>query len=373
MKNMMWKPEVMNTSRKKISSIPSTDVGSLPCATKLSEAFDENSSIHESSMEKFKQAVVNSYVDKLKAGIAVPTFPQFRDMNQMFLSAFEGIAKVKEGLVQADIHLKLKSGFGLLSEVAAIKEHSETIKKQIDQRYQLRICVTGPYTLASFFPHRNHQIYREIGRLLTDIVDRNTFSIKDGEVALLAIDEPLFGFIDDSLIERNTAGREELLKGWETIAQKAKTKNIQSCIHLHSTSDSLFWEPDSISIIESHVDDPIYTLKTTKDQLESKDKFLKASIARSDFDLLIEDGLRTESALTVPEAWKHIIKGTMKAERFLEEKEIMEKRLKKIVNHYGIERVAMAGPECGLRGFPTYASAISCLRDVSEVSASTVL
>jgi hypothetical protein len=114
-------------------------------------------------------------------------------------------------------------------------------------------------------------------------------------------------------------------------------------------------------------------MKKTKDQLESKDKFLKASIARSDFDLLIEDALGTEVDLTVPEAWKHILKGTMKAERFLEEKEIMEKRLKKIVDQYGVERVAIAGPECGLRGFPTYDSAISCLRDVSEVSESTML
>ncbi|UCD95854.1 MAG: hypothetical protein JSV35_04935 [Candidatus Bathyarchaeota archaeon] len=368
---MRWKPEDMNTSRKKVNSIPSCDVGSLPCTTQLSEAFDENSSIHESSMEKFKQAVVNSYVDKLNAGLEIPAFPQFRDMNQMFLSAFEGIAKLKEGLIRTDIHLKLKSGFDLLPEVAAIKEQSKTIKEQIDKRYQLRICVTGPYTLASFFHHRNHQIYREIGHLLTDIVDRNTFSIKDGEVALLAIDEPVFGFIDDPLIERNTAGREELLKVWETIAQKAKSKNIQSCIHLHSTSDNLFWEPASINIIESHVDDPIYIMKTTKDQLESTDKLLKASIARSDFDLLIEDARGTGVDLTVPEAWKHIIKGTMKVERFLEEQKIMEKRLKKIVSQYGIERVAMAGPECGLRGFPTYASAISCLRDVSEVAQST--
>jgi 5-methyltetrahydropteroyltriglutamate--homocysteine methyltransferase len=370
---MMWKPEATNTSGRKMFNIPSSDVGSLPCTSDFGKAFHENSLIHEPSMEKFKQSVVDSYVDKLKAGISIPAFPQFRDMNQMFLAGFEGVEKVGEGLMQTGIRLKLKPEFTLLPEVAAIKEHSGKIKEQTEQRFQLRICITGPYTLASFFPHRNYQIYREIERLLTKIVDQNTFSIKDGKVALLSIDEPLFGFIDDPLIDRTTAGREELLKAWETIAQKAETKHVQSCIHLHSTSDNLFWEPESINIIESHVDDPIYAMKATKERLESEDKFLKASIAKSDFDALIEDAIRTEADLTVPEAWKGIIKSTMKAERFLESKEVMKKRLMKIINKYGVERVAMAGPECGLRGFPTYASAISCLRDVSEVTRSSVL
>ncbi|MCK5631752.1 hypothetical protein KAH85_04270 [Candidatus Bathyarchaeota archaeon] len=367
----MWKPEVTNISGRKTSSIPSCDVGSLPCSTELDEVLHEDSSIHKSSMEKFKQSIVDSFIDKLKAGISIPAFPQFRDMNQMFLSAFEGVEKVGGGFTQTDIHLALKPEFDLLPEVVAIKEHSGKIKEQTDQRFQLRICVTGPYTLASFFPHRNWQIYREIGHLLTRIVDRNTFSQKHGKVALLSIDEPLFGFIDDPLIDRNTAGREELLKAWETIAQKAEAKNVQSCIHLHSTSDNLFWEPESINIIESHVDDPIYTMKATKERLESEDKFLKASIAKSDFDVLIEDSLRFAADLTVPEAWKGIIKGKIKAERFLEKKEIMTKRLTKIINQYGVERVAMAGPECGLRGFPTYGSALSCLRDVSDVTRST--
>jgi len=40
-------------------------------------------------------------------------------------------------------------------------------------------------------------------------------------------------------------------------------------------------------------------------------------------------------------------------------------RLRRAVERFG-ERVAYAGPECGLRGFPTYESALECLRRVAR-------
>jgi len=51
---------------------------------------------------------------------------------------------------------------------------------------------------------------------------------------------------------------------------------------------------------------------------------------------------------------------------YLEDIGLMKKRLKDILERFGVDRVAMAGTECGLRGFPTYSSAIECLRRVSK-------
>jgi len=47
---------------------------------------------------------------------------------------------------------------------------------------------------------------------------------------------------------------------------------------------------------------------------------------------------------------------------FLEHVDAMVLRLKKIVDRFEAERVPYAGPECGLLSFPTYASALECLR-----------
>jgi len=42
--------------------------------------------------------------------------------------------------------------------------------------------------------------------------------------------------------------------------------------------------------------------------------------------------------------------------------------LVEMVGRFGIERVPYAGPECGLRGFPTYECALECLRRVSSAA-----
>jgi len=44
--------------------------------------------------------------------------------------------------------------------------------------------------------------------------------------------------------------------------------------------------------------------------------------------------------------------------------------LVKIVENFCENRVLYAGPECGLRSFPTYESAIECLRRVSQAAKS---
>ena len=121
------------------------------------------------------------------------------------------------------------------------------------------------------------------------------------------------------------------------------------------------------------MDDPLYQIKTTKHQLEKEDKLLKASIAIADFDQLIREKLGSNTSDdAVADVWKSIAKGTVSPETFLEDVNFMKKRLVRIIERFGRERVVLAGPECGLRGFPTYASAIQCLKRVSEAVKSMV-
>jgi methionine synthase II (cobalamin-independent) len=184
---------------------------------------------------------------------------------------------------------------------------------------------------------------------------------------MVAVDEPLFGIVDDPLMDKGSAARESLLTAWEALMHEARSRDVETCIHLHSTSDDLFWSVKSLRIVESHVAAPLYEMKGTKERLEKEDKLLKASLAFSDFDRLIQEKLgptTTVDALT--EAWNNIGKRVVKPEKFLEAVSTMKHRLLSAIERFGVERVVLAGPECGLRGFPTYDSAIECLNRVSK-------
>ena len=119
-------------------------------------------------------------------------------------------------------------------------------------------------------------------------------------------------------------------------------------------------------------------MKKTKQLLDSTDKNLTASICTNDFDKLIKQKIQESqkqvNALTigdqVAEAWKDIKSGKTKPETFLDSVRQMKNRLTKIIENFGAERVPYAGPECGLKGFPTYNCAIECLKRVSEASKS---
>jgi len=63
---------------------------------------------------------------------------------------------------------------------------------------------------------------------------------------------------------------------------------VRTLLHLHSTSDGLFWELENLDGVESHVEDPLYSSPETPRLLERRDKFLKVSVARTDFDRLVE-------------------------------------------------------------------------------------
>jgi 5-methyltetrahydropteroyltriglutamate--homocysteine methyltransferase len=361
----------------------SCDVGSLPLVGDSKKFVDGaelfSHDLLDESSQFFEKRVLEGILDKIKVGIEVPNYPQFRDMNEMFLSMMEGIEKIKGGyLTQIP---SLKTDRNGIAEVAVIEEHSQRIMEEKGEAFEVKICLTGPYTLSSLFLHRNRTIFTKLGNVISQIVENSIFNNKYGRVSLVSVDEPVFGLQDDPLIDFGSEGRKNLRKAWETIFHKIKSKNADSVLHLHSTTDELFWDVDSLKVIDSHIDDPLPQMKKTKEKLESSDKFLKASIAYSDFDTLIRQKITSNSsekleeiALNekIAEMWKSIKSGRTDPEVFLEEVDVMKARLVDLFDRFGAERIPYYGPECGLKGFPTYKSAMECLRRVSNVIESSV-
>jgi len=357
----------------------SCDVGSLPFvgdSKKFVEAASRFSLYSaDESAEFFEKKVLEGLLDKIRVGIDVPNFPQFRDMNEMFLSMMDGVERIKGGYLETKIP-SVKTNRTSIPEVMVIEKHSQRIQETKGAAFETRICVTGPYTLSSFFPYKREDIFIRLGNVISQIVENSIFNDKHGRVSLVSVDEPVFGLQDDALIDFGSEGRENLRRAWESIFHKLKSKNVQTLMHLHSTVDELFWDIDSLEIIDSHVDDPIHQRKNTKEKLESTDKFLKASVAVNDFDLLIKEWIvagspdkkLSESDLNmgIANVWTDIKHGRINPEIFLESVDTMKSRLVKVIERFGVERVLYVGPECGLKGYPTYETALECLRRVSS-------
>jgi 5-methyltetrahydropteroyltriglutamate--homocysteine methyltransferase len=358
--------------------IESCDVGSLPFKgdfSKFLEGASDYVHVANASTLFFEDKVASGFIDKAKAGIDVPNYPQYRDMTQMFIDMISGLIKINGGYTETGT-LTLKTGQGLIPEIQALNNRSREIHESLGQPYKLRICVTGPYTLSSFLAFKDKNSFTRLGNVLTQIIATNTFKTRHGAVRLVSVDEPVFGLVDDPLLDRGSEGRENLLKAWENIMQKIVAKGAQTCLHLHSASDELFWQTKSLNIIESHADDPFYQAKRTKDKLEETDKFLKASIATTDFDKLVMNHIkgkhadlsRTAVNQKIADTWKDINIGRVDPATFFENTDLMKKRLKQMIERFGEDRIPYAGTECGMRGFPTYESALEYLRKVSRAT-----
>ncbi|MEJ2280377.1 MAG: hypothetical protein P8X97_00435 [Candidatus Bathyarchaeota archaeon] len=359
--------------------ISSCDSGSLPFNGDVSKfldgAKDFGNQTNDNSADYFKKIVIESFLDKIRVGLDLPNYPQFRDMSQMILDMMDGLEKLREGYIEASA-LNLKPN-NTLPEIAVLEKNSKLIEEEAGKPFEVRVCITGPYTLASFFPYRNEEIFKRLGLVISQILEKSLFFNRYGKTVLVSIDEPLFGLMDDPLIDFGSDGRENLRKSWEAIFYTAKSKNIKTMIHLHSTANPLFWEISNLDIIDSHVNDPLIQMKKTRELLESEDKFLKASLAINDFDLLIKKKIVSSSKEKIIESeinqeiantWSFIQKGKIDPIQFLETSKIMEKRLFEIIGRFGPERVQYSGPECGLKGYPTYETALECLRRISTTT-----
>ena len=359
------------------------DVGSLPPRLSdetLGRGADAYSSLQHllggsPEAEAFEAEVIRGLVDKLRAGLDIPNYPQFRDMNQMFFKLMRGLSR--EGDIYISHGISMRPGASI-PEVEVVKGNISLIVDEAGiDHLRLKLCVTGPYTLSLQFGYRDGRLMEELADALSAIVESSIFKVKRGETALLAVDEPAFGLLDDPLLDRGSEGRESLLRAWERLFASASSRGLETIIHLHDTSDTLYLEAEHLDIIESHVDDPLYRDEKMISRVLEADKRVKASISRSDFDALIAQRLNIpagseEAPHRIGEVWSEIRRGRLRAVDFLEDVKLMERRLRFIVERFGAENVPYAGPECGLKGFPDYDSALEVLRRVSEAASKSI-
>jgi 5-methyltetrahydropteroyltriglutamate--homocysteine methyltransferase len=358
----------------------SSDIGSLPAKKELKHIWlgaDKANSllpllnIRNDEYQIFKEEVVSSFIDKLKANVDIPNYPQFRDMNQMFFRLMTGIEQTNTGLLAVK-NIKAKYSFAI-PETEVLKKESKRIKDESGVDYVLiKACITGPYTLASFFQVKTPSLFSELGHALSEIISNSLFKNKHAKIAHISIDEPTLGFMNDPLLDYGTDGRESLKKAWSEICNKANSQGVETSMHLHNTSENLFWEVENLNILASHVEDPLYSQEVTKEKLEETDKQLWAAISITQFDNLINNYYEAQNYEgNIPEKiasiWTDIRNGNIDPHKFLEKPALIKKRLKKIIDYFGSNRISISSPECGLNSFPNYNIAIECLKRTSAV------
>jgi 5-methyltetrahydropteroyltriglutamate--homocysteine methyltransferase len=365
---------------RKINPMISSDVGSIPSrisgeviwsGAKKTTSLLPLLGVINQDYEEFKNEIVRSFTDKLKAGVEIPNYPQLRDMNEMFFTMMKGITK-SDNTYTAQETIKPKNGASI-PETEIIKKEASYIKTMTtEDRVKVKACVTGPYTLASFFKHKTPKLYEELGSTISTILHESIFKNRNAELFHVSIDEPVLGFMNDPLLDYGSEGRDSLRKAWEKIAYTGASHGLDVSMHLHNTSENLFWDIEHLNILASHVGDPIYTQESTKKRLEETDKFLCSAVAITQYDTLIQNHYTSKSyAGNIPEkigeTWTSIRNGDIDPYLFLEDRNLLRKRLKKVLDSFGVERVAYGSPECGLNSFPEYMVAIECLRRVSDV------
>jgi 5-methyltetrahydropteroyltriglutamate--homocysteine methyltransferase len=360
----------------------SSDIGSMPAKinteTIWSGSRQSTSLLHllgvgNADYEAFKDTLVVAFIDKIKVGIDIPNFPQFRDMNEMYFTLMSGFEKQGGALVK---HGEVKAKHGsTIPETEIIKRESSRIREETGaDRIRVKACVTGPYTLASFFQYKSPELYEELGHSVASILSESIFNTKSAELCHVSIDEPVLGFMNDPLLDYGSKGRESLCKAWEEIAYAGASRGLDVSMHLHNTSENLFWDVEHLGVVASHVGDPLYTQESTKKELEARDKHLWAAVGITQYDTLIENyykaaGFSGNMPEKIGEVWTGLKKGEVDPYMFLEDTELMKKRLEKIIDYFGQEWIAYASPECGVNSFPMYDVALECLRRASYVIA----
>jgi 5-methyltetrahydropteroyltriglutamate--homocysteine methyltransferase len=309
------------------------DIGSFP----LPDGIDRPWADENLNTKEFEEMAQRAFIMKVKSGLEVPTYPQFRDMVKMFSEL------IKDEAFQEDVYL-IKKEHAIIPEFKSLEK--------IEYRGDVRVCITGPFEvyLSEFGSVIYDDILSSTSRSLSRFVENAIDSRLN--VTCVSIDDPSLG-----LNPELQPTPEQLELAYENF-----DFDVDVQIHLHAP---LYYE----KLLDVKTIDVI-GIETAKDEkalefvdaeeLESYEKGLRAGISRTDIDSMIAEF----NLMHGVNAWKdeNLI---LKAIDEIESAENILKRLQRTYSIFG-ENLRYVGPDCGLGGFPTQKSAIKLLENTAK-------
>ena len=275
------------------------------------------------SPDQYLQLVRDALNQKLRAGVEVPTYPQFRDMIRMFMDPIEN-----PDLSESPYLIK--------------REHARIMELQaVPLGQSVRVCVTGPIELyISAFGATN---YPDILYALAESVARFLAEAKsEGKMAVASIDEPSLGMSSNIVFSED-----EIRQALEIASSPCLGMDCE--VHLHSPlyAEACARVPGiSILGVESAAH-PDYLQLIDKKVLEETDTYLRAGIARTDI-LSMSARLNEQYGTNLWDDPARLEKEILG----LESPPVMKKRLEKAYAQFG-DRLRATGPDCGLGSWPS--------------------
>ncbi len=323
------------------------DIGSYPLPEGISKEWI--ASAVKNNDPKLTNILRDSMQQKIDAGVDVPTYPQFQDMNQQFLGIINDESAQEEPLI-------VRKEKARIMELSAIEEIGAEYYRKNGKKLDVRICVTGPVEL--YLKQFGGTAYKDVLDAFATSIDRfianSIDNAKEICIATVSIDEPSIGINPQIMFSEN-----DLAGALEKAARTSASHKIDTEIHLHSPLHyKLVCNVPSIGIIgvESAAN-PSYLDLVDKKDLEDYDKFLRIGAARTDI-FGMAAALNEKYGTNV---WKEPAK-LKEITTQMETPDIIKKRLEKAYGMFG-DRIKYAGPDCGLGSWPSQELAFELLQN----------
>ncbi|MDD4448602.1 MAG: methionine synthase [Methanothrix sp.] len=275
------------------------------------------------SRDQYLNLVRDVLAQKSRAGVEVPTYPQFRDMIRMFMDPIENPDYAQDPYL-------IKKEHARIMELEAVHPGRD-----------VRVCVTGPVELyisvfgATHYPDILNNLANSVARFFSA-------SLEAGKMSVASLDEPSLGLNSNIIFSED-----EIVDALQIAS--APCQGLDCEVHLHSPlyAEVCAHVPGiSIVGIES-ASHPDYLQLIDKKVLEETDSYLRAGIARTDIlslSALLNEQLRVNLWQDMPRLEREIL------ER--ESPPVMRKRLERAHAQFG-DRLRATGPDCGLGSWPS--------------------
>jgi 5-methyltetrahydropteroyltriglutamate--homocysteine methyltransferase len=331
------------------------DVGSFPLPSDVSrEAFDRAYRLARQATragqglranafvrENFGRVTFDSFVRKCQSGLDVVTYPQ----------QYDGIKQVSDA-----VHVAMEKGTfivdereAFLPEVELIRQEAQRISEEIGDKIRLRVCLFG--SMEQYLKEMGTVAYADVLDGFAETIRRfaknSILNGKHVKTEVVSIDEPSFGYLDVA------AEKEKLV---ELLNRAFDFGGAVRQIHLHSSSrlaDCLRVENIDVVSFEGAAS-PRNVEAVSKRMLDEADKLIRVGVSRTDIDTILAD--LNDRGIPKPTA-----------EQLVDDEETIRKRFVAAKERFG-ERLAFAGPDCGLGSWPSQEAALLLLnRTVSAI------
>jgi len=328
------------------------DIGSYPLPDGVSKEWIKNAFKTRTEDDKLFTVINDAFQQKIDAGVEVPTYPQYQDMNEQFL-------KVIRDSNCCDNPFEVKLECARIEELEAIERVAKAYKEQFGETLKVRICVTGPTELylKEFGGTRYTDIYSLFAKSINKFVKNSMRNAKNFKIATVSIDEPSIGLNPELAFDES-----DIISALTDASKAASKWGADVEIHLHS---ALYYntacQTPTINVIGvESAGTPSYLELIDKKVLEDTDSFLRLGIARTDIFGLA--GILNEKYCT--NVWKEK-QYLSEIVTQLETPALITKRLKLAYRRFG-HLIKYVGPDCGLGSWPSQQIAFILLSNVAQ-------